>query len=191
MIAIDDMVLQSDLQAMNQIVIGLKAMQRGRLTGGSARAMLLIQVPVLGSPTGTVTNVQLGVNPVLEANYADLLLRLEKQKANEDNLEKLIKHLSTHGDKGGMLERAKASWQQAVQAWAKLLPEKDDLEDQLALVTGARLEVGVSVAGSVDLSFGKKVVRLRRGFEAGSFAVIDGEKVIFTPVTPLPSVENP
>ena len=191
MIAIDDMVLQSDLQAMNQIVIGLKAMQRGRLTGGSARAMLLIQVPVLGSPTGAVTNVQLGVNPVLEAQYADLLQRLEKQKANEDNLEKLIKHLSTHGDKGGMLERAKASWQQAVQAWAKLLPEKDDLEDQLALVSGARLEVGVSVAGSVDLSFGKKVVRLRRGFEAGAFAVSDGEKVFFTPITPLSSVENP
>ncbi len=179
-IAINDMVLQSDLQAINQIVIGIKATQRGRLTGGSTRAMLLVEVPVLGATTGGVTGIQLGVNPVLEAKYQDLLQRVEKQKANEGNLEKLIKHLSTHGDKGGMLERAKASWQQAVQAWAKLLPERDELEDQLALVAGARLEVGVSVSGSVDLSFGKKVLHLRRSFEAGVFSVNEEEHMIFT-----------
>jgi uncharacterized protein (DUF342 family) len=182
-IAVDDMVLQSDLQAMNQIVIGIKAKQRGRLTGGSTRAMLLVQVPVLGTPTGGLTHVQLGVNPVLEAKYEDLLLRIEKQKANEENLEKLVKHLSTHGEKGskgGMLERAKASWQQAVQVWARLLPERDDLEAQLALVAGAHLEVSVGVAGSVDVSFGKKGLRLRQNFEAGAFSIGEGGKVIFT-----------
>ena len=180
MIAIDDMVLQSDLQAMNQIVIGIKAKQRGRLSGGSARAMLLLQVPVLGTPTGGVTRVQLGVNPVLEAKHEDLMRRIEKQIENEGNLEKLVKHLSTHGDKGGMLERAKASWQQAVQAWARLLPEREALEAQLALVAGARLAVGVGVAGSVDLSFGKKALRLRQSVDAGAFSVGEGGKVVFT-----------
>lgn len=182
MIAIDDMVLQSDLQAMNQVLIGVKAKQRGRLSGGSVRAMLLVQVPVLGTPTAGVTLVQLGVNPLLEAKYEDLLLRIEKQKANEGNLEKLVKHLSSaHSDKGGsLLERAKASWQQAVQEWGKLLPERESLEAQLALVAKAQLKVGVSVLGSVDLSFGKKTVRLRQDFEAGAFSVGETGKVIFT-----------
>ena len=178
-IAIDDTVLQSDLQAMNQIIIGLKSTQRGRLAGGSARAMLLIQVPVLGAATGGVTVIQLGVNPVLEAKHQDLLQRIEKQKAGEANLEKLIKHLSKQGDKSGTLERAKAAWQQAVQAWAGLLPEKEDIEDQLTLIEGARLEVGVSVSGAVDMSFGKKALRLRRSFDAGTISM-DGEKIIFT-----------
>jgi uncharacterized protein (DUF342 family) len=178
-IVIDDAALQSDLQAMNQILVGVKSTERGRLAGGSARAMLLIQAPVLGASTGGVTNIQLGVNPELDARYQDLLQRIEKQKAEEANLEKLIKHLTTQGDKGGMLERVKASWQQAVQTWGKLLPEKEALEDQLALIAGARLEVGVSVSGAVDMSFGKKTLRVRRNFDAGVFS-LDGEKVIFT-----------
>jgi len=178
-IAIDDTALQSDLQAMNQIVVGIKSTQRGRLAGGSARAMMLVHAPLLGAPTGGVTCVQLGINPALEAKYQDLLQRVEKQKADEANLEKLIKHLSTHGDKGGMLERAKASWQQAVQAWARLLPEKEALEDQLALIAGARLEVGVGVSGAVDLGFGKKALRLRKSFDVGAFSM-DGQRIVFT-----------
>jgi hypothetical protein len=39
--------------------------------------------------------------------------------------------------------------------------------------------VGVSVSGAVDLSFGKKTLRVRRNFDAGAFS-LDGEKVIFT-----------
>jgi hypothetical protein len=144
--------------------------------------MLLVQVPVLGTPTAGVTLVQLGVNPLLEAKYEDLLLRIEKQKANEGNLEKLVKHLSSaHGDKGGsLLERAKASWQQAVQEWGKLLPEREHLEAQLALVAKAQLKVGVGTLGAVDLSFGKKTVRLRQNLEAGAFSVAETGKVIFT-----------
>jgi len=182
-IAIDDTALQSDLQANNQIIIGLKTPQRGRLAGGSARAMMLIQAPILGSPTGGVTTLLLGVNPVLEAQYRDLLARIEKQKAEEDNLEKLVKHLSkqvTPGDKAAdMLERAKASWQAAIKGWGKLLPERDELEGQLALIAGARVDVSVGVAGAVDLTFAHKVQRLRKTYETGSFSVV-GDHILFT-----------
>lgn len=179
-IAIDDTALQSDLQANNQIIIGLKSPQRGRLAGGSARAMMLIQAPILGSSTGGVTHLVLGVNPVLDAQYRDLLAKIEKQKAEEDNLDKLVKHLSKQGDKvAGVLERAKASWQAAIKAWGKLLPERDDLERQLALTAGARVEVSVGVEGAVDLTFASKGQRLRKTYEAGRFAVV-GDRVVFT-----------
>ena len=51
-IVIEDSALQSELQANNQILIGTKATQRGRLAGGSARAMMLIRTPLLGSNKG-------------------------------------------------------------------------------------------------------------------------------------------
>ena len=177
-IAIDDTALQSDLQALNQIVVGCRSTQRGRLVGGSARATLLVATPVLGAATGGVTRVELGANPLLEAKYQELLQRIEKQKTDEANLRKLVTHLSTQPDKGGMLERARASWQQVVQGWASLLPEKDDLERQLAWISGARLEVGVSVSGAADISFGKKALRLRQGFAGGTFSVV-GERIVF------------
>ena len=178
-ILIDDTALQSELQANNQIVVGLKSPQRGRLAGGSARAMLLIKTPILGSPTGGVTSLLLGVNPVLEAEYQALLQRIAKQREEENNLEKLVKHLSTHGDKGSMLERAKNSWQEAIKAWARLLPERDELERQLAHIARAQIDVGVGVVGAVDASFGKKVVRLRKPYDKGCFSVVE-ERVVHT-----------
>ena len=178
-IAIDDSAIQSDLQANNQIIIGAKAPQRGRLAGGSARTTMLIKTPLLGSPTSGLTSLSLGVNPVLEASYQSLLAHIAKLREDEDKLEKVVKHLAMHGDKGGLLERAKASWQQAIQAWAVLLPERDELENQLTLIGGARVEVTVGVVGAVDISFGKKVQRLRQTYERGAFSR-DGENVVFT-----------
>ncbi|MBN9424053.1 MAG: hypothetical protein J0I91_16500, partial [Candidatus Accumulibacter sp.] len=85
------------------------------------------------------------------------------------------------GDKGGMLERAKASWQRAVQGWAQLLPEKDELEKQLAFIQGAKIKVGVGVSGAVDVAFGKKSLRLRRACDAGEFVLCDGRIVFVDP----------
>ena len=178
-ITIDDMALQADLQAMKQIIIGGKVPDRGRLSGGSARAMLLVQVPILGSAAGGVTTVLLGVNPELEAKYQALLQRLEKQKEEESNLEKLIKHLNAHSDKADMLEKVKATWQHALQVWGELLTEKEGLEKQLELIAGARLVVGVSVSGAVDLTFGKKMMHVRQSHDAGTF-LIDGDHIVFT-----------
>lgn len=177
-ISIDDMALQSDLQAINSIFVGVKSPQRGRLAGGSARAMMRVRAPLLGLATGGVTSVLVGVNPLLDAHYQELLQRIEKLRAEEDSLQKLVQHLSAHGDKGGVLERAKASWQHAVQAWAQLLPEKDELERQMALIGGAKIEVGIGVSGALDISFGKKTLRLRRAYDAGAF-VQQGGRVCF------------
>ena len=178
-IAIDDAALQCDMQANNQIVVGLKSPQRGRLAGGSARSMLLIRTPILGMNTGGVTHLVLGVNPVLDAEYQALLELIAKRRLEEDNLEKLVKHLTAKGDKTGMLDRVKASWQQAIKEWAKLLPEREALEKKLALVAGAKVDVGVGVAGAIDMTFGNKAHRVRQSYEMGVF-MAEGERLMFT-----------
>ena len=178
-IVIEDTALQADLQANNQIVIGTKSTQRGRLAGGSARAMMLVRTPILGSPTGGVTQLLLGVNPALEARYQDLLRRIDKQREEEGNLEKLVKHLSKQPDKASLHERAKNSWQQAVQAWARLLPEREELERQLALVSTARVEIGVGIAGAIDLTFGRKTLRVRRPCGPGVVSMA-GEQIVMS-----------
>lgn len=178
-IVIDDTALQAELQANNQIIVGVKSPQRGRLAGGSARAMMLIRTPVLASASGGVTQLLLGVNPVLEAQYQELLRKIAKLREDEQNLDKLVKHLSQHPDKAALAERAKNSWHQALQAWAKMLPEREELERQLALVSGARVEIGVGIEGAVDLAFGKKVLHVRRTYGPGSLSLVD-DHVVFT-----------
>lgn len=172
-LAVEDSALQADLQANNQILVGLKN-PKGRLVGGSARAMMLIQAPVLGTTAGGVTQLLLGVNPVLDAAYRDLLLLIEKRKEEEDKLDKLVKHLSRE-DKAGMLPRVKAAWQGAVKAWAELLPERERMEREMALMAGARVVIGAELAGAVDVSFGKKTLRLRKAMPAGVLTLKDDQ----------------
>ena len=176
-IAIEDTALQCELQANNQILVGSKS-PRGRLAGGSAIAMMLIQAPIIGSPTGVVTQLTLGVNPALHAEYQALLKEVDKQRQEELQLDHLVKYLESHGDKEGMLSRARNSWQVALRNWGRLMAKRDELERQLAMIAQARIEVGVGIAGAVDVTLGKKVARLRKAFDKGCFAV-EEERFVF------------
>ena len=179
-IALDDMSLESTLVAGNQIVIGSKAPQRGRLSGGSAQTMMLLRVPNLGSTHAALTQVVVGASPELEARYHVLQERIAKEKANEDNMKKLVHHLTTIGDPKGMLDKVKASWRQAVQVWGKSLAERGELDKELAFTRNAKVELGVETQGTVDMAFGSKKLRLRKQYQKGTFSVDKDSRVVFT-----------
>jgi uncharacterized protein (DUF342 family) len=179
-LVLNDMAMECTLESLNQIIIGAQAPERGRLIGGSASAMMLIRVPQLGSVKAGITTIRLGVNPQLASQYQQLCERLAKEKTTEDNLQKIVKQLTATGDPKKLLDRVKASWHHAVQVWGKSLAEKSQLEQQIALGQKARLEVGVGVAGAVDLFIGNQTVRLRRDFDAGCFALDAEGHIAFT-----------
>jgi len=179
-IALDDMALESTLISGNQILIGTKAPQRGRLFGGTAHTMMLIRVPILGSNKGGVTQVTVGSNPELEARYQALQERITAEKANEDNLQKLSHHLASIGDPKGMLDRVKASWRQAAQVWGKSLGERAELDQQLAKARSAKVELGVGTEGMVELAFGSRKLRLRKEYGKGTLSLDKETRVVFT-----------
>ncbi len=179
-IVIDDMALECELQSLNKIVVGAKAPQRGRLIGGRATAMMLIQVPLLGSPSAGVTKLVLCANPELEARHKDLLAQRENEKTAQESLLKLIAHLNATGDPKGMLTRARASLENAESVQKKSKLALEALEQQLALARNASVLVGVSVTGAVDLAFGKPQAYLRRDYRAGNFRLNGEGVVVFT-----------
>lgn len=180
-ISIDDAVLQGELEAMNQIQVGLKSPQKGLLAGGSARASMLIEAPILGSENSGLTNLMVGVNPQLEDAYQNLLTRIAKQQADEENLQKLINHLNTHGDKNNMLERAQSTWEKAAEHWAVLLAEKDELEQQMELIKEARIAMSIGVEGPLEVAFGRKSLHFRQKAGAGAFMALEDQIVLTDP----------
>ncbi|MES2581373.1 MAG: FapA family protein [Pseudomonadota bacterium] len=189
-IALEDMALECGLESRNQIIVGEKAPKRGRLVGGHATAMMLIRTPLLGSDKGGLTRVKVGANAELEAQMQALQLRLETEKTHEENLSKLMKQLAATGDPKGLLERVKASWQQAVQVWSKSLAERTELEKQWALMLTAKVEVGVGgVAGPLDLAFGSTAAHVRKEYSQGVFSFAPETGVVWTDqagrVTPI------
>lgn len=179
-LALADMALDCELSAHNQIIIGADAPGRGRLVGGTATAMMLVRVPLLGSAKGALTKMVMGANAGLTAQYAALQERIQKEKETEEGLDKLAKQVAAAGDPKGMLPRIKASWQHAIQVWSQSLLERDALCQQIALALGARVEVGCGVSGSVDISFGGHTARLRQEFGAGTFSLDSEGTILFT-----------
>lgn len=179
-IVLHDMALESDLQAGNHIVIGEKTPQKGKLVGGRATAMMLVRVPTLGSPKSGTTIVSVGANPELEQRYQALQERIDKEKANEENLSKLVAHLTQQGDPKDMLPRVKASWQQATQTWAKSLVEQTEMDQLLAITRSAKVQVMQGTSGVVELAFGKRRTTLHKEFGTGDFSVDPENKIQFT-----------
>ncbi|MDE3011772.1 MAG: DUF342 domain-containing protein [Pseudomonadota bacterium] len=177
-IMIEDNALQSELEAMNAIRVGARSARRGRLAGGVARAMLLIQAPWVGAEAGALTRIELGVNPDLDERYAEVLRRIEEHKAGEAKLQSLIKHLSRQKDNPALLQRAQVSWQHSVRTWAKLLPQRDALELERARAASARIEIDAGLDGAVDLVIATRSARLRQALGAGTLA-LDGERIVF------------
>ncbi|MDP2370290.1 DUF342 domain-containing protein [Rhodoferax sp.] len=179
LIVIHDMALECELQSLNQIIVGDGSPQRGRLIGGVTTAMMQITTPQLGSPTSGVTRVVLGCNPELDARRHALQERIEKEDAAHSSLHKLVTHLTTFGDPKGLLERAKMSRQHAATVYAQSLVERDELDRQIALGRTATLQVGVGVAGAVDLCFGRLAAPLRRDYRGGVFRVDSEGQIVF------------
>ncbi len=179
-IVIDDMALECDLQSLNQITVGAKAPQRGRLIGGRATAMMRIEMPLLGSASAGITKLVLGANPALEARYRELLEKLETERAAQENLRKLIGQLTSVADPKGMLSRAQASLDNAASVHAQTQAALEAVEAQLALSRNAVVQVGVAVSGAVDLAFGKMQSQLRRDYRAGTFRLNSDGVVVYT-----------
>lgn len=182
-IAVENMSAHSDLQALNQILVGTTAGARGRLVGGLARATMLVRAPTLGAPAAGLTRVQVGINPALVARHQTLDREIEHEHEEADKLEKIVHHLEVHGDPRHMLEKVKSAWQAELREWGHLLEEKAEFEHQLSLINDARVEVTVGVAGDLDLAFGKTVQQVRRTLGAGAFTRDEHDRLVFTPAS--------
>ena len=179
-IGVDDMALQSQLHAGNQILIGRNAPKRGRLVGGSAKAMMLISAPIVGDAASSVTQLMVGVNPRLETAFQGVQELIATRRHEVDDLHKLIAHLKKQSAQATLLARAEATLAHTQHTLAILAQRHTALLKQLALFDKARVDVGVGVQGAVDLAFGQTVRALRRTFGSGSFSV-EGHLVLFTP----------
>ncbi len=175
LIAIADMALQSELRSGDQIVIGAKNPQRGRLVGGVAQADQLLKVPRLGSDkAASTTRVVLGYSPELEARLQELQEQLEQQKQHEAKLDKLRLQLRNLGDPKGVLPKVQDAWKQVQRQWATTMQERDAVQAQLQRLRGARLELGHSSSGDVELQWGRARFALRRECPAGTLRLDAG-----------------
>ena len=126
------------------------------------------------------TKVEVGADPELERQYQLLSERIQVEKTNEENLQKLCQHLVAVKDPKGMLDRAKTAWRQAAQVWGKSLAQRLELDKQREGIRNARLEIMVETTGPVQVTFGSTKLVLQKQYGAGSLSIDREAKIVFT-----------
>jgi len=178
-IMVDELVMQSELAAVNQIVVGKPGSGRGRIIGGVVAATLLVQAAVIGSPAGVKTRVMVGSNPYLQEKLRQAEKLLVTKSHELDEIVKLMKFIEDHPEriKPEIRQKAENTFLALQQVIEMALQDKDELARQLELSEEAKVVVEKTLYGNVQVEIGGRIhwVDLQRN--NGSFLLKEGEIV--------------
>jgi uncharacterized protein (DUF342 family) len=177
-IEIEEMAMQCNLSAQENITVGLKVPQRGRLVGGIARALQTIKVPFLGSDEGSLTRVIVGLHDGLEHQFRTLQFAIAEKQSSVDNLTKIINQLVKTGDPKKLLDRANASLLETQNTVLEMERQSQTMDDQLNTLRKSKIEVTQEAAGIVELTITNYKVRLTSSFGRGHFSLSDENRVV-------------
>jgi uncharacterized protein len=97
-------ILHSEVTAKGEILVEGK---KGMISGGSVRSGIEIKSNILGSHMGTVTNVEVGIDPFVWEEYNSLLKETPKLKQEAQKLEQIITLLNKRKELEGELDEQK------------------------------------------------------------------------------------
>lgn len=176
-IMVDELAMQSELAAVNQIMVGKPGSGHGRIIGGLVEATLLVQAAVIGSPSGVKTRVMVGNNPYLLEKLRLASKHLEAKNRELDEVVKLTRFIEEHPDriKPEIRLKAENTFLALQQTIEMALQDKDELARQLELSEDARVVVEKTVFSNVQIEIGGKIhcVEVERG--KGAFSLKEGE----------------
>lgn len=165
----------SQVLAGDAVLIG----GNGSIVGGRTAAHRRVVVPVLGSAWSDPTEVQVGVNPFIDAKLDDLRQRREQRDAERAKLQQLLNFLEQQpaaaNAQPGLRDKAEATLQACDAALAAMSVESADLAAQLALSDAATIEVQRRLHGGVQLMLGPVVHRVKEDRGPCRVRRVDGQ----------------
>ncbi len=128
-IQVDELALQSDLTAANQVLVGGRS-GKGRIFGGTVQATRLVQANVLGSPANVRTVVWVGVNPYMNERLREVGKEQAAKTHEKEDVTKILAYLEEHPEraKPDVQERARNTLAALESALAALAEERAALE---------------------------------------------------------------
>ncbi|GAB1392569.1 FapA family protein [Rhodocyclaceae bacterium] len=168
-IFIDDMVMQSDLTAINHIRVGNK--KRGHIIGGHVQATLSITARVIGSPNRVRTQCEIGVNPLMHKQLLEMCKQRDGKETQLLEVSKLMDFAAKNPGKlrPEMIEKARATAAQLSAEIAAMREEQDGMTKKIDLSQQSRVNVEQAIYEGVEVQMGSQ--RFRVTGEHGPCAV--------------------
>lgn len=169
-----------EMRAGNEIIVGKSNPKLGQIIGGRAEATMMVKAIGLGSPTGNLTKIQVGLDPYLE----------EKLRANEqefqkklDELDRLIKqaaHYKQNPDKAkdGQAEETEHRRKIVAQEVKDLVGAQAAMKEELIAADAACIVAVKSIHEGVELRIGRQVMQVLSQLGGGT-AQLQGGRIAF------------
>jgi uncharacterized protein (DUF342 family) len=163
----------SQVLAGDAVLVGAN----GSLVGGRTAAHRLIKTPVLGDAWGDPTEVQVGVNPFIDAKLAALRADRQQREAERAKLQQLQAYLAQQpaGGPAELRDKAERTLLACEQAIAGIELEAAALIAQLELSDKACIEVQRSLHGGVRLMVGASVLQVVEDRGGAQVRRVDGQ----------------
>ncbi len=176
-ISIEKHAIQSQLTAINQIIVGKDGAKKGHIIGGIVRATQLVQTAIVGTDTGVKTTIEVGVNPLLQSKLSGLCHQLQLKNKQMEDLEHVITFARENPGriKPELLEKTERTCESLQLDIAALNQEKSALQVQMDVADSARIVVSQKTYGGVKVRIGDKVRQIENELGPGTFHLMDNE----------------
>jgi uncharacterized protein (DUF342 family) len=173
---IDESIVQSDVMAMDEVVVGKQGARKGHIIGGSVRATRAVTAYCLGSAGSSNTRIYVGLNPELVAAVDAKKAAVAAKLKEHEDLEKVIKVLLLRPNgREEMLAKARLTFEKTGEELGVLLAEQQALEEQLKLADRAEVAVKAQVHPGTTVTIGRRHTVVSDTLGSGVFRLLTQE----------------
>ena len=168
-----DSIMHSNIKCGDKVFVSGK---KGLIVGGSVWVSKDIVAKILGSPTGTITDVKLGVLPEVRTKYDKLIQEIKQIETDKEEIEKTIKLIEKIETKSNLTQDKKTVKFEANKRkimLEKLLGEKKYEYKVVEKKINSASDSGVHVSGitypGVRIMIGSAVMNVYDRYEYSTF----------------------
>jgi uncharacterized protein len=171
MVAAEREIRQSFVDAGDCVVVGPPGSQKGAIVGGRIRAMMSVQSGVLGSMSAVRTEVQVGLDPRMDAKAEILQQKRKELTEQKGKLEKLVLflHANPQKDVNNVGQRARETLRQTLADMTALAKQEEELVKALVPRADAYVAVKKHIYSGVNARIGHKAREFREDYPGGKF----------------------
>lgn len=166
---IDEVAVQCDITAIDQVVIGKEGGRKGHVLGGIVRATKGIVAECLGGPGTGETRLLIGVNPLTQQALDAMKAALAAKTKERDDLEKVVRLLQNRSDRREILDKARLTLERTLDELESVTADAQALEGELKEAESATIVVKHSVFPGVVVGIGRKFKRIAEERGPGTF----------------------
>lgn len=169
---VDEAIIQSDITAIDQVVVGKEGGRKGHILGGIVRATLGVTAECLGGPGTGETRILIGVNPLLQKTLNEKRAIATAKLKEHGDLEKAVKVLQGRPDRQEILEKVHLTLARTEEELAEAMADAHALEAEIKQADHAEIIVKRNVFPGVLVIIGHRRTMVTEQRGPGTFRLV-------------------